>query len=167
MHSTHGRRPRRARRRHGLFPASAPRARSRGLRLLLPALALLLLLLPALARAEAEGPPDAASVAPAPETGVSVPATTITRRLPAAPAAVPPPSNLLDLPAWLDYRDAAQAFACALKRDATDELHWMRRWGLFHVCADIPNPRFLIEQARHLGYRPVHNFARHWPAREG
>lgn len=70
-------------------------------------------------------------------------------------------------PAWLDYRDAAQAVACALKRDASDEVPWMRRWGLFHVCADIPNPRFLIEQARHMGYCPVHNFARHWPALEG
>ncbi|MFA6108598.1 MAG: NAD(P)-dependent oxidoreductase [Candidatus Latescibacterota bacterium] len=70
-------------------------------------------------------------------------------------------------PAWLDYRDAAQAFVCALKREASDEVHWMRRWTMVHVGADVPNPRFLIEQARHLGYRPVHNFARHWPAREG
>jgi nucleoside-diphosphate-sugar epimerase len=70
-------------------------------------------------------------------------------------------------PAWLDYRDAAQAFVCALRRDTSGELLWIRRWGLYHVCADIPNPRFLIEPARQLGYQPVHNFVRHWPVREG
>ena len=69
--------------------------------------------------------------------------------------------------AWLDYRDAAQAFACALKRDDSDEVHWMRRWALYHVAADLPNPRYLIDQARHMGYRPVYNFAGHWPRQEG
>ncbi len=111
MHHTKVRRPRGRRRRHTSFlsaPASAPRAPRAGI--VLPALALLLLLLlPALARAQDASAQDASAVetpavAGEPEPGAPVVATTITRRLPGTPTAVPTPSNLLDLPAWLDYR---------------------------------------------------------------
>lgn len=64
---------------------------------------------------------------------------------------------------WVDPRDAAQAFQCALRLDNSDEVSWVRRWSVFHICADIPNPKYLIEAARGLGYRPVHNFADHHP----
>lgn len=63
---------------------------------------------------------------------------------------------------WLDLRDAAQAFECALQRDASQQVWWTARWGLYHVCAAIPNPKFLTAHAGHLGYRPERNFARHW-----
>ncbi len=63
---------------------------------------------------------------------------------------------------WLDYRDAAQAFRLALERDASDQVWWTSRWAMHHVCADLENPKYLINQARGLGYAPVHNFAANW-----
>lgn len=64
---------------------------------------------------------------------------------------------------WLDLRDAAQAFRCALKRDASHHVWWTARWAMYHVCADIPNPKFLIDSAVHgLGYKPTHNFSAHY-----
>jgi hypothetical protein len=63
-------------------------------------------------------------------------------------------------PSWLDLRDAAQAFACALRREASREMSAARRWSVYHVCADPPNPRFLIDAARHLGFAPAHDFQR-------
>lgn len=61
---------------------------------------------------------------------------------------------------WLDFRDAAQAFICALKRDASERVWWTDRWALYHVTSDLPDPRFLIDRARQLGYRPERNFRR-------
>ena len=61
---------------------------------------------------------------------------------------------------WVDIRDAARAFACALRRDTGAEVQWTRRWGLFHICAAIRNGKYLIEPARGMGYSPVHNFER-------
>lgn len=65
---------------------------------------------------------------------------------------------------WVDIRDAAQAFSCALQRDTSDSMPWTRRWGLFHICAPIPNAKYLIEPARGMGYAPQHHFAHHWSA---
>ncbi|MBM3265408.1 MAG: NAD(P)-dependent oxidoreductase [candidate division Zixibacteria bacterium] len=65
---------------------------------------------------------------------------------------------------WVDYRDACQAFRTALDRDACDQVWWTRRWTMCHICADIPNPKYLITHAGHLGYRPEHRFAAHWNA---
>lgn len=60
---------------------------------------------------------------------------------------------------WLDIRDAAQAFRCALNRDRSHSVWWQSRWAIYHVCADLPNPKFLINQAvSQLGYKPAHNF---------
>ncbi len=67
---------------------------------------------------------------------------------------------------WLDPRDAAQAFQCALRLECSDEVEWFRRWSVFHVCADIPLPKYLIDRARGIGYQPVHNFRVHWPNTE-
>ena len=63
---------------------------------------------------------------------------------------------------WLDYRDAAQAFRLALARDASDQVWWTSRYAMYHICADLDNPKYLINQARELGYAPVHNFAANW-----
>ncbi|MBI2504797.1 MAG: NAD(P)-dependent oxidoreductase [Candidatus Latescibacteria bacterium] len=63
---------------------------------------------------------------------------------------------------WLDLRDAAQAFECALQRDTSQRVWWTQRWGLYHICAPIPNAKFLHGQATHLGYKPEHAFAAHW-----
>ena len=63
---------------------------------------------------------------------------------------------------WLDLRDAAQAFACALERDTADSAWWTQRWGLFHIAAPIANGKYLIEPARRLGYAPQHSFSQHW-----
>ena len=65
---------------------------------------------------------------------------------------------------WLDYRDAAQAFRLALERDASDQVWWTSRYAMYHVCADLENPKYLINQARDLGYAPAHNFAANWGA---
>ncbi len=64
---------------------------------------------------------------------------------------------------WVDIRDAAQAFCIALERDTAHEVWWTRRWALYHICADIANPKYLISQAKSLGYAPVHSFSNHWP----
>jgi uronate dehydrogenase len=67
---------------------------------------------------------------------------------------------------WLDRRDAAQAFRLALARERSDDLRFTARWAVYHICADIPNPRFLIESAgRSIGYRPAHNFGNQWEGR--
>lgn len=63
---------------------------------------------------------------------------------------------------WLDPRDAAQAFQCALRLDFSDEVEWFRRWSVFHVCADIPHPKYLIDRAKSIGFLPVHNFQANW-----
>ena len=60
--------------------------------------------------------------------------------------------------AWLDIRDAAGAFRCALNRDSSSSAWWSQRWAVYHICADIPNPKFLIDQARGIGYQPAHDF---------
>ena len=60
--------------------------------------------------------------------------------------------------AWLDIRDAAGAFRCALNRDSSNSAWWTQRWAVYHICADIPNPKFLIDQARGIGYQPAHDF---------
>ncbi len=60
---------------------------------------------------------------------------------------------------WLDLRDAAHAFRCALRRDRSNSVHWWRRWAMYHICADISNPKFLIGKAtKAIGYEPTHNF---------
>ena len=63
---------------------------------------------------------------------------------------------------WLDIRDAAQAFRLALERDACQETWWTRRWALHHICADIPNPKYLINNAKRMGYTPAHTFSANW-----
>jgi len=63
---------------------------------------------------------------------------------------------------WLELRDAAQAFRCALNQDNSNNVWWTRRWAIYHICADIPNPKFLINQASHIGYKPTHNFQNHY-----
>ena len=68
---------------------------------------------------------------------------------------------------WLDIRDAAGAFRCALGRDSSDATWWTQRWAIYHICADIPNPKFLIDQARGIGYQPAHNFQSHYAEASG
>ena len=59
---------------------------------------------------------------------------------------------------WLDLRDAAGAFRCALRRDSSHHVWWTNRWTIYHICADFPNPKFLIDNALRMGYKPRHNF---------
>ena len=70
---------------------------------------------------------------------------------------------------WLDYRDAAHAFDVALDRDTSNEMRWENRWALYHICADIDNPKYLVNVARSMKFRPRHNFTEHWrrAGREG
>lgn len=63
---------------------------------------------------------------------------------------------------WLDLRDAAQAFRLALTRDHSQAVWWTSRWAMYHICADIPNPKYLIANAAGLGYKPAHNFQANW-----
>jgi nucleoside-diphosphate-sugar epimerase len=70
-------------------------------------------------------------------------------------------------PMWVDYRDAAQAFACALRRDNSNDPMWTRRWEVYHICADIATPKYLIEHAARIGYHPQHSFGESWRAKRG
>jgi nucleoside-diphosphate-sugar epimerase len=63
--------------------------------------------------------------------------------------------------AWLDLRDAVSAFSSALARDTGNNANWARRWGLFHICATPPNPRYL---ANHQMVEPKHHFSEAWKA---
>lgn len=65
--------------------------------------------------------------------------------------------------AWLDRRDAVQAFSGALKHDGEDQANWQRRWGLFHVCAKPPNPRYVSDRAGQI-IEPQHDFDAAWKA---
>ena len=59
---------------------------------------------------------------------------------------------------WVDLRDAAEAFRGALERDAGAAANWVSRWAVYHICAPIPNPKFLIGQAGAIGYQPQRDF---------
>ena len=65
---------------------------------------------------------------------------------------------------WLDVRDAARAFGCALRRDTGRAARWSQRWEVYHIAADMPNAKYLIDHARGMGWEPQHNFAAHCPA---
>lgn len=54
-----------------------------------------------------------------------------------------------------DYGDAAAAVHLALQRDGSDEIHWVRRWAVYHVTSGRPNPRFLLDGARIVGREPL------------
>ena len=59
---------------------------------------------------------------------------------------------------WVDIRDAAQAFCAALTRDASASLDWVPRWAVYHIAAPIARPKFLLDRAQAMGYRPQHAF---------
>jgi nucleoside-diphosphate-sugar epimerase len=59
---------------------------------------------------------------------------------------------------WLDYRDAAKAFAIAVDRDTSSRLNWQQRYAVFHVVGKHPNPRFLLEGSRIAGLQPPLEF---------
>lgn len=61
----------------------------------------------------------------------------------------------------LDPRDAGQAFHRALALNRSDCLHATDRYAVYHVCAAIPNPKYLLWQAKRIGYRPKHDFQAH------
>jgi nucleoside-diphosphate-sugar epimerase len=56
---------------------------------------------------------------------------------------------------WLDYRDAAKAFALAVDRDTSHRVNWQQRYAVFHVVGNHPNPRFLLERNRIAGLQPA------------
>jgi nucleoside-diphosphate-sugar epimerase len=66
---------------------------------------------------------------------------------------------------WLDYRDAARALGWALDRDASSDVWWTRRFALYHICAAIPNAKFLTARAATKGFTPEHNFEACWASR--
>ena len=59
---------------------------------------------------------------------------------------------------WVDIRDAAQAFCAALARDASASLNWVPRWAVYHIAAPIDHPKFLLDRAKSMGYRPQREF---------
>ena len=59
---------------------------------------------------------------------------------------------------WVDIRDAAQAFCAALVRDASASLNWVPRWAVYHIAAPITHPKFLLDRAKSMGYRPQREF---------
>ena len=59
---------------------------------------------------------------------------------------------------WVDIRDAAQAFCAALARDSSASLNWVPRWAVYHIAAPIAHPKFLLDRAKSMGYRPQREF---------
>ena len=59
---------------------------------------------------------------------------------------------------WVDIRDAAQAFCAALARDASASLNWVPRWAVYHIAAPLAHPKFLLDRAKSMGYRPQREF---------
>lgn len=59
---------------------------------------------------------------------------------------------------WVDIRDAAQAFCAALARDASASLDWAPRWAVYHIAAPLAHPKFLLDRAKSMGYRPQREF---------
>lgn len=59
---------------------------------------------------------------------------------------------------WVDFRDVAQAFCAALTRDASASLDWVPRWAVYHIAAPIAHPKFLLDRAQSMGYRPQRAF---------
>ena len=59
---------------------------------------------------------------------------------------------------WVDIRDAAQAFCGAIGRELFQATDWGQRWAVYHICAPIPNPKFLLGRAEGIGYRPQRDF---------
>ena len=59
---------------------------------------------------------------------------------------------------WVDIRDAAQAFCAALARDSSASLNWVPRWAVYHIVAPIAHPKFLLNRAKAMGYRPQREF---------
>ena len=59
---------------------------------------------------------------------------------------------------WVDIRDAAQAFCAALARNASASPNWVPRWAVYHIAAPIAHPKFLLDQAKSMGYRPQREF---------
>ena len=59
---------------------------------------------------------------------------------------------------WVDIRDAAQAFCAALARDTSASLNWVPRWAVYHIVAPIVHPKFLLDRAKSMGYRPQREF---------
>lgn len=64
---------------------------------------------------------------------------------------------------WLDMRDAVRAFVGALDRETEDNPNWSRRWGLFHVCATPPNPKYVSDRLAQI-VDVEHHFAAAWEA---
>jgi nucleoside-diphosphate-sugar epimerase len=61
-------------------------------------------------------------------------------------------------PLWVDVRDAAQAVQRAVAMDVGKNMQH-HRWWLWHVGADHPNARYLVNNAKSgLKYEPEHNF---------
>lgn len=58
---------------------------------------------------------------------------------------------------WVDMRDAAQAFCQAIGRDNGAALDWVARWAVYHICAPMPNAKFLIGRAQGMGYAPQYD----------
>ena len=61
---------------------------------------------------------------------------------------------------WVDIRDAAHAFRIALDRDARKEVKWTQRFALHHICANMPNGKYLMGTPgfRLNGFEPQHQF---------
>ena len=59
---------------------------------------------------------------------------------------------------WVDIRDAAQAFCAALTRDSSASLNWVPRWAVYHIAAPLAHPKFLLDRAKSMGYRPQREF---------
>ncbi|MCZ6634121.1 MAG: NAD(P)-dependent oxidoreductase [bacterium] len=65
---------------------------------------------------------------------------------------------------WVDIRDAARAFRLALNRDAQTEVKWNRRFAVHHICADLPDGKYVVGNRwfQLQGFEPEHSFEASW-----
>jgi len=58
----------------------------------------------------------------------------------------------------LYLRQHLRSFSAYPERDQSQAADWGLRWAVYHICAPIPNPKFLLGRAEGIGYRPQRDF---------
>ena len=56
------------------------------------------------------------------------------------------------------YASTLEVFRAYPERDQSQAADWGLRWAVYHICAPIPNPKFLLGRAEGIGYRPQRDF---------
>ena len=58
----------------------------------------------------------------------------------------------------LYLRQHLRSFSAYPERGQSQAADWGLRWAVYHICAPIPNPKFLLGRAEGIGYRSQRDF---------